>query len=181
MKFLNFTNSKSHYLFTAWTLLSLFFFNNALAQQMKNHKHMPDSTLKMRQRMIHSRSPLVMPFDMNKVTHYFIDTKEGGILSIKAKNHEDTAQVILIRDHLKKEHHMFSNADFSDPKTLHGMHMPGLAVLSKSKGNFNVDYADLPAGAQLTFTSKDTTVINAIHTWFAAQLKDHGKDAKAKQ
>jgi hypothetical protein len=39
----------------------------------------------------------------------------------------------------------------------------------------------LSDGAKLTFASKDTTVINAIHVWFDAQLKDHGKDARSKE
>jgi len=129
--------------------------------------------------MIHSRSKMVMPFNMNKVTHYFIKTDEGGILMIKAKNSRDKEQISLIRSHLKKEHNLFSKADFKDPKTLHGMNMPGLKTLTKSKGKYKVEYKELKDGAQLTFISKDTTVIKAFHTWFNAQLKDHGKDAKS--
>ncbi len=58
------------------------------------------------------------------------------------------------------------------------MNMPGLKVLSGSKGKYNVEFKELPDGAQLTFISKDSAVIDAIHVWFDAQLKDHGRDAK---
>ncbi|MFZ0456478.1 MAG: hypothetical protein WCE54_19620 [Ignavibacteriaceae bacterium] len=129
--------------------------------------------------MIHKRSPMVMPFNMSKVTHYFIKTKDGGNLIIKTKNPKDTVQAALVREHLKKEQALFSNANFRDPKTLHGMNMPGLKILSKSKGKFKVDYKELADGAQLEFTSKDSVVISAIHKWFDAQLRDHGSDAKS--
>ena len=120
-----------------------------------------------------------MPFDMNKVTHYFLKNDEGGVLMIKSKDPTDTAQISLIREHLKKEKDLFSRADFKDPKTLHGMNMPGLKTLSKSANKFQVDYQQLADGAELKFTAVDANVIHAIHTWFDAQLKDHGKDAKS--
>lgn len=155
----------------------LFTTGNAYSQE-KNH-HMNDSTLLHRQHMIHSESHLVMPFDMNKVTHYFIKTDTGGILMIKTKNAGDTAQTSLIVSHLKKEYKLFSNADFRDPKTLHGVDMPGLKVLSESKGKFKVEFKKLSDGAQLTFTSENPEIQDAIHKWFDAQLKDHGSDAKS--
>ena len=143
------------------------------------HHQMHDSTLSQRQQMIHSRSHMVMPFDMNKVTHYFIKKDNGGVLMIKAKDPEDTAQISLIRKHLAKENAMFSKGNFRDPATLHGANMPGIKTLAESKDRYQVKYTELPDGAKLTFTSKDTAVINALHIWFDAQLKDHGKDAKA--
>ena len=151
------------------------------AQDKSGHKHHTtnDSTLMHRQNMIHSRSPMVMPFDMNKVTHYFIKTDNGGVLEINSKDLNDQTQISLIREHLKKEKILFSNADFRDPKTLHGKNMPGLKILSESGKKYEVEYKELPAGASLTFGSKDSSVVDAIHKWFDAQLKDHGKDAKS--
>jgi len=163
------------------SIYMLFIYNTGFAQQDKNNnqKLSNDSALIMRRMMIHSRSHMVMPFNMNKVTHYFIKTKSGGVLMIKAKNPKDTVQINLIRMHLKKEHALFSNANFKDPKTLHGMNMPGLKVLSKSKGKFKVTYNELKDGAKLTFVSFHPGVIKALHIWFNAQLKDHGKDARS--
>jgi hypothetical protein len=123
---------------------------------------------------------MVMPFDMNKVTHYFLKNEEGGILMIRAKDPTDTSQVSLIREHLKKESELFSNANFRDPKMLHGMNMPGVKTLSESPNKFQVDYQKIADGAKLKFTSRDAKVIQAIHRWFDAQLKDHGKDARSK-
>ncbi len=164
-----------------YLFFSLFLFSNSLAQQTKNPKQTSDSTLKMRRHMVHSRSSLVMPFDMSKVTHYFLDMKSGGVLKIKAKDSKDTTQINLIREHLQKEHDLFSNGNFSDPKALHGKNMPGTGILSKSKEKFKVNYKVLSDGAQLTFISEDQAVIKAFHEWFAAQLRDHGRDARSKE
>ena len=163
--------------------ISPFLSGHLLAQDINHNpcQQMKDSPLMQRQQMIHSMSHMVMPFDMNKVTHYFIKTNSGGILRIKAKDPTDTLQISLIRKHLHKERNLFSEADKKDPKTLHGMHMPGLKTLSESKGKFTVDYKQLQDGAKLTFASKAPAVIDALHVWFDAQLRDHGSDAKSKE
>ena len=145
----------------------------------QNNHNMNDSTLMHRQHMIHMESPMVMPFNMNKVTHYFIKNNKGGILMIKTKDINDTTQAKLVQKHLKKECKLFSQADFRDPKSLHGKNMPGLKILSASKDKFIVEYKKLSNGAQLTFSSKEAEIIDAIHKWFDAQLKDHGTDAKS--
>jgi hypothetical protein len=171
--------------FVVAVLLLLFLFPEGIMAALHKTGHdsnqPQDSTLMHRQQVIHSKSPMVMPFMMNKVTHYFIKTDSGGVLEIKAKDAKDSTQISLIRNHLEKEQSLFSTADFRDPKTLHGMDMPGLKVLSKSKGKYSVDYSELPDGARLTFSSKDSVVIDAIHTWFDAQLRDHGSDAKSRE
>lgn len=182
MNFINsvikeFTKMKN---FIACSILIIFAaVNTSIAQQNMHNTQKADSTLKLRRQMIHKRSPMVMPFNMNKVTHYFIDTDTGGILRIKSKDPKDETQIKLIRSHLKKEHRLFSEANFKDPKMLHGDNMPGLKILSASKDKYKVDYKNIPTGAQLTFTSSDQKVIKAFHVWFAAQLKDHGSDAKS--
>jgi hypothetical protein len=174
--------NKTKYIFLVFAFICMLINNNSYPQEKSNQNNhqLSDSTLMHRQHMIHEESPMVMPFKMNEVTHYFIKNDKGGVLIIKTKNKKDTAQAALIQSHLKKECKLFSNADFRDPKTLHGMNMPGLKVLSGSKGKYNVEYKKLTDGAKLTFASKDSAVVNAIHVWFDAQLRDHGSDARSK-
>ncbi len=170
-------------LIRAFLFLFLFFAVNLSAQE-KEHKQnheMNDSTLIHRQHMIHSESHMVMPFDMNKVTHYFIKNDSGGVLMVKVKEVNDTMQTELIRKHLKHEKDLFTDADFKDPKTLHGTNMPGLKKLTESAGKYSVNYSEVPAGAKLIFSSKDPEVVNALHEWFDAQLKDHGSDARSSE
>ena len=130
-----------------------------------------------RQEYIHNRGVMVMPFDLNKTTHLFTKTDQGGVQKILVKDPQDTEQVELIRTHLQKEKELFDNGDFSDPSSLHGESMPGLSVLEQSADRLEVEYADLPDGAQLTYLTDDEEVIDALHIWFMAQLQDHGMDA----
>lgn len=133
--------------------------------------------VKNRQEFIHDRGNMVMPFDLSKTTHVFTQTDQGGLQKIQAKDPQDTEQIDLIRMHLQKEKVLFDNGDFSDPASLHGDSMPGLDVLKQSTDTLQVEYSDLPDGAQLTYITDDPAVINAVHMWFMAQLQDHGMDA----
>jgi hypothetical protein len=133
--------------------------------------------IEVRQAYIHERGATVMPFDLNRTTHSFTKTAEGGLQQIKVKNPQDTEQIQLIRTHLKKEAALFAQGNFADPATLHGNAMPGLSILQDSKGKLKVEFADLPDGAQITYVTNNQEVIDAVHLWFMAQLQDHGKDA----
>jgi hypothetical protein len=175
-------SGKKKLLFSILIILNSVISVNLIAQAGNQSKDLPnDSSMTHRMEMIHSNSHSVMPFDMNKVTHYFIKKDSGGVLMIRAKDPNDSTQISMIRDHLNQEKNLFSEASFKDPEALHGENMPGLKTLSESKGKFNVDYNVLPDGAKLTFASKDSAVINAIHRWFDAQLKDHGSDARSRE
>lgn len=130
-----------------------------------------------RQAMIHQRGSLVMPFDLDRTVHVFKRTKEGGVQQVRAKDPEDMAQIRLIQNHMREEAQQFARGDFSDPATLHGHDMPGLQVLEHSAGALEVSYKDLSDGAEIGYKTRDPEVLEAIHQWFRAQLRDHGADA----
>lgn len=115
----------------------------------------------------------VMPFDLTLTTHYFDDTATGGVERVTAHDLHDRRQIELIRSHLAYEAKQFGRGDFSDPAKIHGKDMPGLKTLARAGDRLHVSYRTLPAGASLTYSSRDTAVIAAIHAWFAAQRSDH--------
>ncbi|NVK43516.1 MAG: hypothetical protein HWE39_19905 [Oceanospirillaceae bacterium] len=131
------------------------------------------------QERVHSMSHHVMPFEMAKTVHVFKMTESGGIQRVLARDPSDAEQIALIRQHLKHEAGRFSHGDYSDPANLHGADMPGLADLQANPAAVEVSYSELPAGAQLTFETKDLRLLTAIHRWFGAQLSEHGADARA--
>ena len=141
-----------------------------------NYYHQKDA-LTERQEIIHQRGSLVMPFDLDKTTHSFTTTDEGGIQEVRAKNPNDQEQIAFIREHINVEAERFSQGDFGDPKTLHGESMPGLNILSESQGMYTVAYEKLSDGARLTYKTNDPEIANAFHLWFMAQMTDHGEDA----
>ncbi len=122
----------------------------------------------------------VMPFDLKATTHIFTKTGTGGVQSVVAKDPGDAAQVDLVRKHLKEIQEQFSKGDFSDPSHIHGQDMPGLAQLQSAKpGQVKMAYSDVPGGAQVTYETSAPELVAALHSWFDAQLSDHGADAMA--
>ena len=130
-----------------------------------------------RQAMIHDMGSQVMPFDLTKTTHVFKMTVTGGLQQVIAKDPADTAQIGLIQQHVQHEAILFRSGDFSDPTALHGGNMPGVNELTAGVAQISIEYAVLPNGAQITFTTHDLNLVTALHQWFGAQLSDHGQDA----
>jgi hypothetical protein len=132
-----------------------------------------------KQEHVHQMAHSVMPFDISKAMHVFKMTDSGGVQRVVARNPGDTAQVSLIRQHLEHEAARFQQGDYSDPATLHGAGMPGLKELGAGHAQVQVSYAEIPAGAAITFQTTDLQLLTAIHRWFGAQLSEHGADAQA--
>ena len=122
----------------------------------------------------------VMPFDLKATTHIFAKTGTGGVQSVVAKDPGDAMQVDLVRKHLKKIQEQFVKGDFSGPSHIHGRDMPGLAQLQSARpGQIKMAYSDVPGGAQVTYSTSTPELVAALHSWFDAQLSDHGVDSIA--
>lgn len=130
-----------------------------------------------RQAMVHDMGSEVMPFSLGQTTHIFEMTESGGVQQVIADDPNDDAQIVLIRQHLQYEAERFRSGDFTDPTSLHGSELPGINKLTAGVTQVSIEYADLPAGAEIVFTTQDLPLITAIHRWFGAQLSDHGADA----
>jgi hypothetical protein len=115
----------------------------------------------------------VMPFDLNRTTHTFTQTADGGVETIVANDTTDTRDIALIRSHLQTEAENFRHGNYSDPAKIHGMDMPGVNDLQQGAARVNVVYAELPNGAQITYTAKEPGLVSAIHAWFDRQTSDH--------
>ena len=115
----------------------------------------------------------VMPFDLNATTHTFTKTDTGGVQQIVVKDPANTRNLALIRSHLAKEAASFRAGNYSDPARIHGMDMPGMKELEAGAARVTVTYADIPGGAQITYSSTEPALISAIHSWFDRQTADH--------
>lgn len=135
------------------------------------------SKVTSRQAMVHETGSHVMPFDLGVTQHIFNMTEDGGIQSVLADNDTESDQILLIRQHLLQESVQFQSGDFSDPASLHGSTMPGIEELSKGIAEIDIQYKEVPGGAQIIFQTEDLHLITEIHRWFGAQLSDHGPDA----
>lgn len=86
------------------------------------------------------RGATVMPFDLTKTTHSFVPIPEGGRQTVTANDPADAEQIRLIREHLTGEATKFTMGDFTDPATIHGDQMAGLAELRAGASRFTVRY-----------------------------------------
>jgi hypothetical protein len=136
-------------------------------------------SLAQRQADVAERGAEVMPFDLASTTHVFSKTANGGTQVITAKSPDDERQIRLIRQHLREERDKFASGNFDDPAKIHGMHMPGVDELAAGYKDISVKYSDELAGARLTYSTEDPTLIEAMHSWFDRQVMDHGDDAEA--
>lgn len=124
------------------------------------------------------RGAQVMPFSLERTLHVFSKTDAGGVQRVIAKNASDAEQIRLIRAHLSNLAQAFRRGDFSDPASIHGAAMPGLAELRAAKlGDIRIAYAELADGAEIDYSTRDPQLIAVIHRWFDAQLGDHARHA----
>lgn len=134
-------------------------------------------SLSNRQTMIHETGSHVMPFSLEETTHIFKQLPDGGIEQVLAKDSANKDQIALIQMHLEYEATNFRQGNFLDPMKIHGEDMPGVNDLRRDATKIVFTYHALPLGAEIIYSSKDSDAISAIHTWFDAQVKDHGQDA----
>ena len=143
------------------------------------HQMGSNATTTDRQQTIHEHGASVMPFELNRTLHHFQVLPDGGLQTVTANDPGDQTQVTLIQQHLAEIAQRFQQGDFSQPASLHGADMPGLAALVANAALLDVAYTVLPDGAQIRYTTQDPTTLAALQQWFAAQLADHGADAVA--
>jgi hypothetical protein len=130
-----------------------------------------------RQQRVAERGSHVMPFDLDKTMHHFNKTDDGGIQRVVATEPVAQRQVSLIRKHLRHEAKRFSAGDFTDPARIHGQDMPGLQTLQKSAEKLDIQYQEVPQGAEIRYRAEAPKLVRAIHNWFDAQVSDHGDHA----
>ena len=131
-----------------------------------------------REAEVAAKGAAVMPFDLDLTTHRFTKGANGGVQTVVADDPSDVRQITLIREHLSKENDKFRRGDFGDPAAIHGAQMPGLTELSTGYARIATIYAELPDGARITYAAGDPALIQALHSWFDAQVSDHGNHAE---
>lgn len=105
-----------------------------------------------------------MPFDLEKTAHIFSKTAKGGLQEVIVRDKSDTEPIRLIRAHLSQIANDFRRGDFSGPGQIQGDRMPGLAELRSAKaGELKIEYAELPDGAQISYSERSPKLIKAIH------------------
>lgn len=131
-----------------------------------------------RQAEVAEKGAEVMPFDLDASTHIFKKTPKGGVQQVLADSN-DSEEVRLIREHLQKISTQFAAGNFHDPAMIHGEDMGGLHELVMGHKQLVIKYREIDLGAEITYSSEDPKLVTALHSWFDAQLADHGEHAQS--
>lgn len=118
-----------------------------------------------------------MPFDQSRTIHTFTPTSDGGVQTVTAIDASDTAQIASVQSHLQVEAERFARGDYSDPAQIHGAEMPGLSELAAGAAEISVRYSSIPAGGKIEYQTSQPKLVAALHSWFSAQVMDHGEHA----
>lgn len=103
-----------------------------------------------RQATVAERGREVMPFDLERSTHRFDKTADGRMQTVVSDD-RDSKQIALIRAHLRKEARLFRQGVFTDPVTIHGPTMPGVAEMRSGSAQIDISYRDIATGGRLRY------------------------------
>jgi hypothetical protein len=145
--------------------LLVLFFATAEAQEPDAGKHAANST----------DAHQLLPYAVDQALEGFAKTANGGIMQIIAKSANDAQQIKLMQQYLRQTAEEYGKGDFSSTERFHGTDMPGLAQMKAAKaGEIKYQYKVLNNGGQIIFSSEDPQLLNALHAWIDAQVKEHG-------
>ena len=114
-----------------------------------------------------------MGFSQTKTTHHFIVTKDGGVISVEAKDANDTASRDQIRMHLAHIATMFAEGNFDIPMFVHDQVPPGVPVMQSRKNQIRYRYEETRLGGQVVITSSDAEALTALHDFLNFQIREH--------
>jgi hypothetical protein len=147
-------------------MLLILFSGSALAVE----KNSPEPNAKVQQ---HTQQ--IVPYAVDQTKQMFTKTVHGGVQHVVVKSADNTEQIKLIQSYLQKMSNNFTKGDFSETERIHGANMPGLAQLKKAHPyDIKFEYKALPLGAQVHYSTEYPLLIQALHEWLDAQMKDHG-------
>jgi acylphosphatase len=145
--------------------LLVLFFATAQAQESDAGKHAASST----------EAHQSLPYAVDRALEGFVKTANGGIMQIVAKSADDTQQIKQMQQYLRQTADEYKKGDFSSTERFHGTDMPGLAQMKAAKADaIRYEYKALNNGGQIVFSSEDPQLLNALHAWIDAQIKEHG-------
>ncbi|MGZ5029254.1 MAG: aspartate carbamoyltransferase [Methylobacter sp.] len=145
--------------------LLVLFFATAQAQESDTGKHAANS----------ADAHQTLPYAVDQALEGFAKMANGGIMQIVVKSTNDSQQIKLMQQYLRQTAEEYGKGDFSSTERFHGTDMPGLAQMKAAKaGEIKYQYKALNNGGQIVFSTEDAQLLNALHAWIDAQIKEHG-------
>ena len=132
------------------------------------HHSAPDTSFVALQR----RGERAMGVDQYSSEHQFEPLPDGGRIRL-ARAASDSAGVAAIRAHMREIAAAFARGDFSTPGFVHAQAVPGTATMTRKREAIRYEARDVPGGAEVRITTRDSAALAAVHEFLAFQNSDH--------
>jgi len=126
-----------------------------------------------RQEGVVPRGDHVMGFSHEATTHHFRLLKDGGEIVVTANDAKDAASIGEIRMHLGHIAKMFADGNFSAPMLIHDTNPPGVATMTRRKGQIRYEVSEVERGAKIRIVTSNTETTDAVHAFLLFQIVDH--------
>jgi hypothetical protein len=126
-----------------------------------------------RQEGVVQRGDHVMGFSHETTTHHFHLLKDGGEIVVTANDANDKRSIEQIRTHLYHIVGIFSNGNFNAPLLIHDTNPPGVATMTRLKGDIRYTVVEIPQGAKIRIETSSPETTDAVHAFLLFQIVDH--------
>jgi hypothetical protein len=133
-----------------------------------HHRATTDSAFQALQQ----RGGVYMGVDQTRSAHRFDSLEDGGRIELVSTG-GDSADVAAIRQHFRMIAEQFRQGDFATPLAVHAEAVPGTEVMRERRAAISYEMSELPRGAALRLTTKDSAALQAIHEFLAYQRQEH--------
>ena len=118
------------------------------------------------------RGESAMGVDQYSSEHQFEPLPDGGRIRL-ARAASDSAGVAAIRAHMREIAAAFARGDFSTPGFVHAQAVPGTETMARKREAIRYEARDVPGGAEVRITTRDSAALAAVHEFLAFQNSDH--------
>lgn len=126
-----------------------------------------------RQEGVVQRGEHLMGFSHDATTHHFHLLKDGGEIIVTANDPNDKSSVAEIRMHLKHIAKMFSDGNFQAPMLIHDTNPPGIATMTRLKGQIRYEVLETVGGAKVRIFTTTPETTDAVHAFLLFQIVEH--------
>jgi hypothetical protein len=119
------------------------------------------------------RGDHVMGFSHDLTAHHFRLLKDGGEIIVVANDSTDKASIAEIEMHLVHIAKMFSDGDFNAPMLIHDTNPPGVATMTRLKGQIRYEVTEIQRGAKIRIATTSPETTDAVHAFLLFQIVDH--------
>jgi hypothetical protein len=151
----------------------LLLFLLAVLPGMANSQQNPPADQDKRSEDVVKRGEHVMGFSHEATTHHFRLFKDGGEISVTAKDPNDKASIEQIRTHLGHIAKMFSSGNFNAPMLIHDTNPPGAATMVRLKEQIRYEFTETARGARIRLVTASSETTDAVHAFLLFQIVDH--------